>query len=421
MSRLGVGAVCALLCVAGCSLFVGDDDDGDPPPVAANCGSMAGLQDDFEDAEIDPQWDVFMSGSSFIREPRIDNGVLELGWNGITTSEGPQDAGLVSTLSFSMENHVLSVRVVDWPEGGHSVNLGLEDPHTGARVRIGLVEDSDGQHLRATTSVGTMESPLATRAYDPATDQYLVMRGGTDGAVELLASEDPLGKDVTPLTTYTTPFELAHVRARLRLGASSAVGFDGTITLDDFNTASDLVDACPMSGLDEDFRDEPDARWRLVSDFMGDVFWGDGEAVLFSQGTPVEIRSASGYDLRGGQLVVELGALPDGPSNTTALGLEDAAGNVLLIQQTVNGIELGQIVAGEPVLTPAAPYDPAGAHTWTVSEAGGEVELSAESQSGDVRQFAVMTTVDTSRVSVHVASRNSGEVKAVVTSIRGTP
>lgn len=399
----------SLVFATGCSLIVGDDDGGGDD--ADLCGTVGVVRDDFEGGSIDRQWRSIRNGNTAL-DPEVIGGVLELTYQGDSGTSGDRDTGVESRFGYRLSGQTVTVRVLDYP-GEWDLALEMLGATDNNELWVAIEHNDGSPRIVGYFSEDGLETQQPGMLdYDPERHKYLVL-SEQDGLVSFGASSNADGSDFDLAASGTLPFPMEYARPALRFfrdGVSLPNGLTGTARLDEMNTGRDPVPVCGVDLLDDEF----DARlpvWNDRSGNEGSIERTGGAAILTVVDDATRMETATAFDLRGAQLVLEIEALPDVSSvDRTVFALEDVNGDRVAIEQTAGDVAVGQIIDNVRMLSSPTNVGRAGRHVWTISENGGLVELVARNQAGDEARNRFEATVDVSRarVVIEVSSMDPG-------------
>lgn len=347
-----------LLLVQGCDWVFGIELR-DAPLIDARvaqpgCSGMRILADNFDDGTFEPQ---FISDQTPGNQVTVSGNALRMEMGG----EGYAVA--FSEHAYDLRDDSVSIEV-------HAENDVL--PATGElRLEVradelnALVLKRRGDLLLMIRRVAGQEFELARLAYDPAAHRFWRI-GQQDDVTSWLTSSD--GVDFVERATYRgLPFVafMGVVLAASRDASTAA--FTGWF--DQLNRGMPIGEACPAFALTDDFADGViGSQWRTATD---QVVERDGHLVARVDliNTDAFIASTTVYDLRDGELSLELPQQPQGTVDTLLVVATEAGGRAMF------RVRLGQIFASKNAGTDVGtePYDPLAHRWWRLRVAGDNV------------------------------------------------
>jgi hypothetical protein len=401
--RCPSGQVCGtdLICYDPAELDGGLPVDGDAGPLGP-CNKITLLADDFAAPVIGPQWYSWQdnAGESITRP----SGRLRftLAANQSQTAY----AGYTSTRWFDLSEEAVSLHIA------HMVN-----PASSAEAYLSIYTvagdwltwtQSGGDHYLDTNKLGDPRDRVVV-PYDPA-DAYWRVRvaGGT-----LYFEAAPDGSSWHELDSRPLPFAMSLVRVEVAAGTWKSEPSPGYLEIEDVNGGVASGRYCKASTLHDDFDDGVRApTWENSYEMSGCTMSETGGELVGDPPAPTgaasycAYQSASGFDLTGSQVTLEVTEMLSAQPQTVAFfKLADE-----LNQHGVElAVELGKLEcrvwqAGVRSSLGAVTWNASAQRFWRLGEAGGTISWQASADGSSWTTLCATPTkgVDIDDVAIHI-------------------
>jgi len=431
--RVLAAAVAVLL--GGCSLFVdldpgvrdhGDADDGGPgngdggqnDGDAGPCGAISRLEDSFPSGPLSSHWIARTQGDE-AEPPSVDgSGRLALGF---TTEPATDDefSEVESRFAYDLRGHAVTVwaDVVD-DRSWSTLEVREAGAFDSSRKIVALGR-------KGTVFAAFVRAPdqnvLHQEVWSASLYRYWRIRD-LAGALEFqVAGADQV---FSTFTTLELPgIDLAHVMVGLAVNADVTPSTVGLARFDDLGSGDPPEPACPVETLHDDFSSgELGPLWIDDSDGCT-VTASDGLAIDAADGATCAVDSSHAYSMGpGGELVVEITALPAANTSRFELRLAHDDDNYLAVQQQDGQLAIVLVErggAGEPMTGANA----VSAQWWRVREQGGRLEVATSPDGASFSPRGTITpgTLDLAELRVSFQLRVSNPDSAGVGRVNITP